>query len=307
MQRRVNAVTGRSEEALPSQILASPGTKKMSQRRKAQNKKMLVFIIFAFTIIIGLLVYAFTQPEPALGVRKADTRNVGKKMNPVDNKQHDSYGNSGSTTFTRRMKPVDNNLQHDSGSTITFAKPNEIYGPAGKEIMLKPAYGEHRSDKDAVFAIADGYPLNVFIQFVGSLRATGFDGDIVLGTSPMEEMEDSLQSYLTSQEGLVLYNLEKDCSKGLCKLNHLYGSTEFAVAEDIRVLRPIATSRFEAYWIWSTHYDAKSMILLLDGRDAYFQLQPFEGLERSSHSTPDGILHFFAVSQSLFELILMCS
>jgi len=258
--------------------------KTSKSKRKPQNKLMIAFVIFAFTFIIGLLVSAFTEPHGDVEPRssRANLSITEPKVNKPDTKPAVDKG------------VVQNNSSSVRTETKTFAKPNEIYGNAGKEIMLKPAYGKHRPDRDAVFAIADGYPLNVFIQFVGSLRATGFDGDIVLGTSPMAEMEDSLQSYLTSQEGLVLYNLEKDCSEGRCKLNNLYGSVDGVASEDIRVHRPIATSRFEAYWIWSTHYGPKSMILLLDGRDAYFQLQPFEGLERSPVSASDGVLHFFS-------------
>jgi hypothetical protein len=96
---------------------------------------------------------------------------------------------------------------------------------------------------------------------------------------------------------------EADGSKeGARKCEHvgMYGndSDNEAIA-DPRKPRPVATARFELYWAWSQYYDKHNWIMLIDTRDAHFQLNPFSELDHDKNQDigkDDGLLYFFAVS-----------
>jgi len=63
-----------------------------------------------------------------------------------------------------------------------------------------------------------------------------------------------------------------------CKIHGLYSDGKdntHTGAEDPRPTRPVATARYELYWIWSRRYREHSSILIVDARDAYFQSNPF--------------------------------
>lgn len=191
----------------------------------------------------------------------------------------------------------------------SFPKPTDITGDDSASICLQPAYGSHRPNVDAVFAMAEGYDLKIYLQFLQSLRNTGFDGDVVLSVSSSEHMKEGVEQYLMAQKNIVLYLMDWDCrnSKGsitsgseegmnLCQIKGLYKTNTIDSLEDPRIPRPIATSRYELYWIWSTFYNDSSMIMLIDSRDTYFQSNPFVSLQRNTKdiSKSGGILHFFA-------------
>lgn len=196
-----------------------------------------------------------------------------------------------------------------SAEVESFSSPMSIFDvspPAS--IYVTPSYGAHRPNVDAVFALADGYDLNIYILFIHTLRSTGFDGDIVLQVSHMKE---GVEEYLRSQTNLILYDTKWECRSrrdpsvvsekanegmNLCLANNLYQSSE--PLKDPRDARPVATIRYELYWIWSTMYNDDSMLMLIDFRDAYFQLNPFESIERTPKDEIDdgGLLFLFGVS-----------
>jgi len=63
---------------------------------------------------------------------------------------------------------------------------------------------------------------------------------------------------------------------------------------DPREPRPVATARYELYWLWSLQYNPHSWIMLIDARDTHFQLNPFQDVEREKDLTrEDGLLYFF--------------
>jgi len=67
-------------------------------------------------------------------------------------------------------------------------------------------------------------------------------------------------------------------------------------AMDPREARPVATARYELYWIWSRQYHPDdSSILIVDVRDTYFQSNPFDF--RSSSSPALGTVHLPANQQ----------
>ena len=183
-----------------------------------------------------------------------------------------------------------------------YPSPFVAISPTSK-ILLHPTFGSHRASTNAVFAFAEGYGLDVYITFVESLKQTGFDGDVVFAVSSEEEMKRDVADYLKSYANgnginVISYALPWECytkggerilstnNKGRgsttnngfsdCQVHGIY-STEDGIspAQDPRVARPVATARYEMYWIWSLQYEATSQILILDVRDSYFQSNPF--------------------------------
>jgi len=174
------------------------------------------------------------------------------------------------------------------------------------EVVLKPAFGQHRSDQNAVFAFAEGYTLDIYAGFIESLIDTGFMGDIVLSVSSLEKLDPEVEKYLRSRPNLVVYAAKWDCFKksgeeidntngGMsdCKMHGMFANANTGeIVEDPREARPVATARYELYWAWSLLYSPHSQILLIDARDTIFQGDPFGGMKPSSGET--GILRFFA-------------
>lgn len=202
------------------------------------------------------------------------------------------------------------------------------------EPLLKPTLGEHRADQDAVFLFASEYDLSIYQGFILSLRKTGYRGDIVLAVSPLDmaapgvtptPRQKQLSEFFASDPHVIIYvvpfvcfNAEGeavDSAKGgmrVCQCNVLYGSrkvtkatkkgekdvvTEWQPLKDWRTARPVATTRYELYWIWATHYHKHSWIMLIDARDTYFQTDPFAEVPREPNpDRNDGVLFFFGVS-----------
>jgi hypothetical protein len=81
----------------------------------------------------------------------------------------------------------------------------------------KPMLGIH-SGRDAIFALACNYPLDLYQFFVGSLRKFGYTDDIVLAVSPKNQMGGGVYDYI-KQTNVVAYGFEVDCKgKDQCKL-----------------------------------------------------------------------------------------
>mmetsp|Transcript_22795 Transcript_22795/g.30171 ORF Transcript_22795/g.30171 Transcript_22795/m.30171 type:complete len:804 (+) Transcript_22795:712-3123(+) len=132
-----------------------------------------------------------------------------------------------------RMKRETNGVAKSFASPIDAIHPKE-----GMEAvaLVEPTIGKHRPSKDAIFAFAEGYGLSIYLCFVESLHETGFDGDIVLGVSALENLKEGVEEYLRSVENIVLYTVEWTCldgegketyeTKGAirhCQMNDFYG------------------------------------------------------------------------------------
>mmetsp|Transcript_6845 Transcript_6845/g.19833 ORF Transcript_6845/g.19833 Transcript_6845/m.19833 type:complete len:436 (-) Transcript_6845:344-1651(-) len=194
-----------------------------------------------------------------------------------------------------------------------FAKPTYPLNDPNVEVVVEPEIGRHRPDQDVVMAYAEGYPVEYYMCFIETLRATGFDGDIVLATSEYDMLMENVLDYLKTQENLVVYIHKLDCFgpdavtpsrrsfiKGsadvfqMCLLNDVYGWRDkdgkvTRTAKDPRIGRVVATLRYEWYWIWAQHYNPDSWIMLVDARDSFFQTNPFDNLPRNQN----GLLYFF--------------
>lgn len=223
-------------------------------------------------------------------------------------------------------KPVNNALEKSSSELFEIAHEIEVNSPSvfpkltfpfeddDVVVVVEPEIGRHRLDQDVVMAYAEGYALAYYMCFIETLRATGFNGDIVLATSEYELLADNVLDYLKSQENLVVYIHKLACYQSdgvtpskrimkhgsmdvfqMCQLHDVYGYKDKDTGEviktlkDPRVGRVVATLRYEWYWIWAQHYNPNSWIMLIDARDSFFQTNPFENLPRDQ----DGLLYFF--------------
>lgn len=175
--------------------------------------------------------------------------------------------------------------------SIVFPPPVKAAGP-NATIILKPTFGVHQPDKDAVFVFAEGYDLKVYALFVVSLRKTGFNGDIVMSVSSREKLKPGVENFL-QQQNVVAYCLGIHDKQNL--IDSMYSDSNGKPLRDPRPSRPVATARFELYWVWSLQYRPHSRIMLVDARDVYFQLSPFDALPRTTGGS-GGILHFFEES-----------
>ena len=198
-------------------------------------------------------------------------------------------------------------------SPSAFPKPTFLLNDPEAVVVVEPTIGKHRPDQDVVMAYAEGYTVDYYMSFIETLRATGFDGDIVLATSEHKFLQPYVLEYLESQENVVVYIHQLDCfekdsvtparrkySRGspdvfqMCLFNDVYGRKDAdgkvtQTAKDPRMGRAVATLRYEWYWIWAQHYNPNSWIMLVDARDAFFQTNPFVNLPRNQN----GLLYFF--------------
>ena len=127
----------------------------------------------------------------------------------------------------------------------TLDEPKDSPAPKGTHIILEPTFGKHRSHVDAIFGLAEGYDLKIYLLFIESLKATGFSGDLVLSVSALGSLKEGVEDYLRShhkeegQEGLnvVVYTVTWDCYNGdgtksegakegmkMCELVGMYGN-----------------------------------------------------------------------------------
>mmetsp|Transcript_1744 Transcript_1744/g.3821 ORF Transcript_1744/g.3821 Transcript_1744/m.3821 type:complete len:706 (+) Transcript_1744:99-2216(+) len=202
----------------------------------------------------------------------------------------------------------------DSGSSFLSAKkwpsPTEKAGE-NIDILLKPAFGVHNPASNAVFVFAEGYDLSIYLALVESLVNSGFNGDLVLSISNEEKLKPGVKDYLMSKTfgpsagkgvNVVAYEVEWTCfnkstgepvhgaGEGIhhCQMNSAFGDSSTGnFVPDPREPRPVATARYELYWMWSLKYKKESWIMLIDARDVWFQLDPFEGLSSSGVVTND--------------------
>lgn len=152
-----------------------------------------------------------------------------------------------------------------------------------------PLFGVRHQGGDAIFALACNYDVRSYKRFVGSLRKTGYTGDIVLAVSPVDKMKPGVEDYL-KQMNVVAYGFDVDCAgNDNCKLKD-----EFLGYPDPRPFRTFANIRYALYEYWLRNYSEKSYILILDFRDTFFQRNPFEPLGAIETRVPKYDLRMYA-------------
>ncbi|GAX18312.1 hypothetical protein FisN_23Hh205 [Fistulifera solaris] len=216
-----------------------------------------------------------------------------------------------------------------------FPKPTHWLGE-NVTIIVEPTFGHHRPAQDAIFAYAEGYRLSYYMMFMETLTATGFRGDVVLAVADEYTIREDVMDYLktfTDQDSeekpnLIIYQETLLCESSdgdptntrrnvvktgdtdsfqMCQLPNVYGWVDsdghvLRAASDPREGRVVATIRYEYYWIWSQRYNRHSWLMLIDARDSYFQLNPFQGLPRSREDQEDGLLYLFGENSDATRL-----
>jgi hypothetical protein len=198
----------------------------------------------------------------------------------------------------------------------SFPKPTAMAKAGkGEEIVpyLKPTFGTHRHDQDSVFLFAAEYPLATYVLFLSTLRATGYDGDVVVAISKHDYGDQDIRQFLQDDPRVIAYvieytclnaeNEEVDSVKGgmrVCQAHNLFGKhvkdkdTTKPIL-DPRPPRTVPTTRYEIYWIWAQYYSKHSWIMLIDARDTAFQTNPFQQVPRDLTDRDSGVLFFFGV------------
>lgn len=197
-----------------------------------------------------------------------------------------------------------------------FPKPSAFAAESPDDeivINLKPTFGTHREDEDAVLIFAAEYSVLTYVLFFSTLRETGFKGDIVVAISKLDYKDRSVKEFLESDPHVIVYVIDFTCfnaemeavdsMKGgirVCQAHKLYATKKggsITPLPDPRNARTGQTTRYEIYWMWALQYSKHSWLMLVDVRDAVFQSNPFLKVPREPNSDrEDGILLFFGVS-----------
>jgi len=177
---------------------------------------------------------------------------------------------------------------------------------------IKPFIGHHRQDKNAIFSIVDARELIDLALFILSARNTGFEGDIVLHTPKLgdENIGAGVADFLRNQaahNNVVLYEnvmkMKPRTDGGQVGqedqwiLNDFYKNR--STGKDIpdpRPPRPRELVSMELFAAWTNHYDASSIIILIDGEKSYFQKNPLASYWNKCH---DMKLNFNREHQSI--------
>lgn len=179
-----------------------------------------------------------------------------------------------------KIKQVDNISQ-----TQFYTSP--VLGEASVN-GSKPLFGAKHIGEDAIFALACNYGINEYKIFAGSLRKFGFNGDIVLAVSPLQQISKNIRNYL-NRTRVLAYPFEVDClGADNCKLKD-----NFLGYPDPRPHRTFANIRYALYEYWLQYYSTSSYILILDFRDTFFQGNPFGDLPKFDTRKPKYDLRLF--------------
>lgn len=156
---------------------------------------------------------------------------------------------------------------------------------------IKPLIGKHRYDKNAIFSIVEAKNLQRLAIFVLTARKSGFEGDIVLHTPKLNTLDSEVASFLKKQAAhnhVVLYEdvMTSDSDDEKWSLDDFYESRSTGqYIPDPRPKRPIDLVAIELFAAWVNHYDASSIIMLIDGERSLFQTNPLSKYwENSCHA-----------------------
>ncbi len=172
-------------------------------------------------------------------------------------------------------------------------KANSAPKPDEKQQQNPPTSSKSRweSSKSAVLGLASGYPRSVYEGFVGSLRATGFSGHIILAIA--KDAPSDVVSYLSEQNVTMKYVERADkCTydgaiddRGIPI--DMSKSGEWKCPKEYPDYK-ITWARFLYYRDWLK--DCPSCtdgVMLTDVRDAFFQKDPFVVSSISHHEFLD--------------------
>jgi len=141
--------------------------------------------------------------------------------------------------------------------------------------------GEQNRKGPAVIAMASGYGTGTHKNFAGTLRKSGYTGDIVIAVEHDIKSKESgrVFEYLENLD-VVLYPVQVNCGGDIrvksreqgCLWTGLDGKTK----DPSGIERPIALIRYNVYLALAEMYYPDAWILLSDYRDVFFQDDPFK-------------------------------
>ena len=155
-----------------------------------------------------------------------------------------------------------------SSATIKYAvidsSKNDIDTKA--DTVLDSNKKSSRMDENAaVIGIATGYGLDTYQSFVGSLRKSGYKGNIILGVSP--DIKPNVEEYLLAKNVTMKKIYKTECAPTVT-------ASEGCAAPYPNV--KIRWARFPLARDWLVECSTCSgPVLITDVRDAYFQDNPF--------------------------------
>ena len=133
------------------------------------------------------------------------------------------------------------------------------------------------SQKSAVLGLATGYMLRDYKRFVGSLRATGFPGHIILGIAA-NAPSDVVQYLAESNVETHVVEMAEKCTYDGSEGENGEPITSWKCLKDYPDWK-ITWGRFGLYKDWLRDCpDCTDGIILTDVRDAYFQRDPFQAV-----------------------------
>ena len=176
-------------------------------------------------------------------------------------------------------------------------------------IILGKARWNNSTNTEVVFAMSKGYntQIEMYQTLIGSLLQTGYHGDIILGMDPIDKWSSEVRNYLKQIPNLVVYDVSLGCTMKTktittkkeeisntnnndskitsmanswdeiaCTMDGYYQDSKSGkLVKDTTVPKSLRKFRYEHYWIWSQKYSPQTRILIVDARDIYFQLNPF--------------------------------
>ena len=137
---------------------------------------------------------------------------------------------------------------------------------------LKPeSWGaQHNPSGNAIFAVCINSGPHVSrgdaLPFLGSLRGTGYKGDVVLAISP--GYRDSFLD-VVKENNVVVYTVQTECGPDNTGDVWCY----YPDRPDIRA--SVNMIRFYLYQFWASLYQESALLMISDFRDVFFQSDPF--------------------------------
>lgn len=141
------------------------------------------------------------------------------------------------------------------------AKPNQL------KAVVSSVSPIHNYSSNAIFSSAmdSTYLAREAINFIGTVRKTGYNGDIVVAVLP--ESENTLIKQLLDYK-VIVYTVPIKCSG---KINSIFCSTKLSSN-----LIPATMVKYYLFQYWATLYSDASQVLVSDFRDVIFQSNPFK-------------------------------
>ena len=173
--------------------------------------------------------------------------------------------------FSQQRRQLVGQKQQEQQRLVTKNHEENLSSTIDDEIMTSS------SSTATVIGIAVGYKIDVYERFVGTLRKTGFDGNIILGVDD-NAMTDDVRRYLQHR------NVNTKSLKWIpCTYRHnetdtvdIHGKSCAGYAENLYPDVNLGWSRHKIYYDWLQECKTcTGPVLTSDVRDTFFQLNPF--------------------------------